>query len=32
MKEYMKVAGGELSPYKFMMDILGGERYAKIAA
>lgn len=26
------VAGGRLSPYQFMMDVLGGERYAKIAA
>ena len=26
------VAGGNLSPYKFMMDVLEKERYAKIAA
>ena len=29
---FSMIAGGELSPYKFMMDILNGERYAKIAA
>jgi hypothetical protein len=26
------VAGGNLSPYKFMMDVLEKERYAKIVA
>ncbi|MCR5322775.1 MAG: DUF2828 family protein [Lachnospiraceae bacterium] len=29
---FSMIAGGELSPYKFMMDIINGERYAKIAA
>ena len=26
------IAGGNLSPYRFMMEILGGERYEKISA
>ena len=26
------VAGGQLSPYRFMMEVLEGERYAKISA
>jgi len=29
---FSMLAGGELSPYAFMMEVLGGERYAKIAA
>ena len=29
---FSMIAGGILSPYAFMMDVLGGERYAKIAA
>ena len=29
---FSMVAGGILSPYAFMMDVLGSERYAKIAA
>lgn len=29
---FSMVAGGELSPYKFMKEIINGERYAKISA
>lgn len=29
---FSMVAGGTLSPYAFMMEVLGSERYAKIAA
>ena len=29
---FSMVAGGVLSPYNFMMEVLGSERYAKIAA
>ncbi|MBR3564136.1 MAG: DUF2828 family protein [Clostridia bacterium] len=29
---FSMVAGGTLSPYTFMMEVLGSERYAKIAA
>ena len=29
---FSMIAGGELSPYKFMMEVIGSERYAKIAA
>ena len=29
---FSMVAGGELSPYKFMMEILNAERYGKISA
>lgn len=29
---FSMLAGGNLSPYRFMMDVLGSERYAKIAA
>lgn len=29
---FSMVAGGELSPYKFMKEIIDGERYAKISA
>lgn len=31
-KLFDMIAGGNLSPYKFMMDILGRERYKKIVA
>lgn len=29
---FSMVAGGQISPFKFMMEILGSERYAKISA
>jgi hypothetical protein len=29
---FSMVAGGKLSPYSFMLEVLGSERYAKIAA
>lgn len=29
---FSMLAGGSISPYAFMMDVLGSERYAKIAA
>ena len=29
---FSMIAGGVLSPYAFMMDVLGSERYAMIAA
>ncbi len=29
---FSMIAGGSLSPYTFMLEILGGERYAGIAA
>ena len=31
-KIFGMVAGGQVSPYQFMMEILGSERYAKISA
>ena len=31
-KLFEMVAGGQVSPYRFMMEILGSERYAKISA
>ncbi len=31
-KLFEMIAGGQFSPYRFMMDILGKERYAKIVA
>ncbi len=29
---FSMIAGGMLSPYTFMMEVLGSERYAKIVA
>ena len=29
---FSMIAGGELSPYAFMLEVIGSERYAKIAA
>ncbi len=31
-KLFEMIAGGQVSPYRFMMEILGSERYAKISA
>jgi hypothetical protein len=29
---FSMIAGGNLSPYTFMLDVLNSERYAKISA